>query len=46
MITMLGDGFVSATFPVIHFTDDRDSLKKRLCDEDVIGNEYLLYQGK
>lgn len=36
---------VSAMFPLIHFTDNRESLNKRLSDEDVLGNEYLLYQG-
>ncbi|XP_046685259.1 uncharacterized protein LOC124370981 isoform X3 [Homalodisca vitripennis] len=32
-------------FPVIHFTDDRDSLKKRLSDEHALDNDYVLHQG-
>ncbi|XP_054258112.1 uncharacterized protein LOC128983015 [Macrosteles quadrilineatus] len=34
-----------ALYPVIHFTEDRNALKKRLSGEDTLGNEFLLYQG-
>uniref|UniRef100_A0A1B6D5Y4 DUF7153 domain-containing protein n=1 Tax=Clastoptera arizonana TaxID=38151 RepID=A0A1B6D5Y4_9HEMI len=32
-------------YPVIHFTDDRESLKKQLTDELNLENEYVLHQG-
>lgn len=33
-------------YPVIHFTEDRDALKKRLSDEHILERDYVLYQGK
>jgi len=32
-------------FPVVHFTDDKNSLKQRLSDEHLLENQYLLHQG-
>lgn len=36
----------SVSYPVIHFTDDRDALKKQLTDENVLDKDYILYQGE
>ncbi|XP_073996970.1 uncharacterized protein isoform X2 [Rhodnius prolixus] len=32
-------------FPLVHFTEDRNSLKKRLSDEYLLENDFLLHQG-
>ncbi|KAF6200050.1 hypothetical protein GE061_006350 [Apolygus lucorum] len=32
-------------FPLIHFSEDRNSLQKRLTDEYLLDNGYLLHQG-
>ncbi|XP_066907868.1 uncharacterized protein [Halyomorpha halys] len=45
IISALSAALTAIMFPVIHFTEDKNSLKKRLSDEYLLENEYLLHQG-
>ncbi|XP_014253897.1 uncharacterized protein LOC106669125 isoform X2 [Cimex lectularius] len=42
---LLGAKEKGVMFPVVHFTNDKNSLKKRLSDEYLLENGFLLHQG-